>query len=72
MKVNWDVYFEEDFIVRFNFIDEWLGDGVIVDFDLVEIREVFLNLDKFVIGVGSFYFDEVDYLFVFYVVIDNY
>lgn len=56
-KVNWNVYLEEDFTARLHHIDDWSGDGVIADFDSLEIRTALSKSDKPVIGVGSSYFE---------------
>lgn len=71
-KVNWNVYLEEDFTARLHHIDDWSGDGVIADFDSLEIRTALSKSDKPVIGVGSSYFDKEDYPSVPYVATDNF
>lgn len=71
-KVDWDLYLEEDFMVCFEYLDEWSGDGIIVDYDNLEIQVVLQKVKVLVVGIGGLYVNLVDYLDVFYVVIDNY
>ncbi|CCJ80868.1 Xylose activator XylR (AraC family) [Cronobacter dublinensis 1210] len=37
---EWDIFMEEDFRTRIENIREWLGDGVIADFDDPEIEQL--------------------------------
>jgi len=70
-KADWDLYLEEDFLARFDNIDEWGGDGIIADFDNPEIQQALLNTKVPVVGVGGSYTDEKDYPKVPYVATDN-
>lgn len=59
-------------MVCFDYLDEWSGDGIIVDYDNLEIQVVLYKVNVLVVGIGGFYENLVDYFDVFYVVIDNY
>ena len=37
-QLEWDIFIEEDFRARIENIKEWLGDGVIADYDDPEIE----------------------------------
>lgn len=70
-KVDWDLYLEEDFLARFDNIDEWVGDGIIADFDNPEIQAALLKVKVPVVAVGGSYSDPKDYPDVPYVATDN-
>ncbi|GAB3024612.1 XylR family transcriptional regulator [Bowmanella dokdonensis] len=70
-RVDWDVYLEEDFLCRLEHIHEWGGDGVIADFDDVDIQQALAGSDKPVVGVGGSYGNPEDYPPVPYVATDN-
>ncbi|MBV1787641.1 DNA-binding transcriptional regulator [Marinobacterium sp. D7] len=67
----WDIFLEEDFLCRIDHIKEWMGDGVIADFDDPEIAEALKDIGAPVIGIGGSYMDEADYPHVPYVATDN-
>ena len=71
-KVDWDVYLEEDFSCRLENISEWVGDGIIADFDDIEIQKTLENSCIPVVGVGGSYRNDGDYPKVPYVATDNY
>lgn len=71
-KVDWDLYLEEDFLARFDNIDEWGVDGIIADFDNPEIQAALLKTKIPVVGVGGSYSDANDYPDVPYVATDNF
>lgn len=71
-KADWDLYLEEDFLARFENIDEWGGDGIIADFDNPEIQEALMKTKVPVVGVGGSYSNPDDYPDVPYVATDNY
>jgi len=70
-KVEWDVYLEEDCLARINNLDTWDIDGIIADFDDVEIQAALTNYHKPVVGVGGSYHNIGDYPTVPYVATDN-
>jgi len=70
-KVDWDLYLEEDFLARFENIDEWGGDGIIADFDNPEIQAALQKTTVPVVGVGGSYTNATDYPDVPYVATDN-
>jgi len=41
---DWDIFIEEDFRCRIDNIKDWLGDGVIADFDDREIETLLEDL----------------------------
>lgn len=71
-KVDWDLYLEEDFLARYDNIDEWGVDGIIADFDNPEIQAALLKTSVPVVGVGGSYADPSQYPDVPYVATDNY
>lgn len=71
-KADWDLYLEEDFLARFDNIDEWGCDGIIADFDNPKIQQALLKTKIPVVGVGGSYKDANDYPNVPYVATDNY
>lgn len=71
-KVDWDIYLEEDFLTRLEHIEDWAGDGIIADFDDIEIQKALEKTDVPVIGVGGSYHSSEDYPDIPYVATDNY
>lgn len=71
-KVNWDIYLEEDFLARLEHIDEWVGDGIIADFDDPNIRGALEEINVPVIGIGSSHDHSGSYPEIPYVATDNY
>ncbi|GAA0368722.1 DNA-binding transcriptional regulator [Bowmanella denitrificans] len=71
-KADWDVYLEEDFLCRLEHIHEWSGDGIIADFDDMNIQLALKGSDKPVVGVGGSYSNPNHYPAVPYVATDNY
>ena len=71
-KVDWDLYLEEDFLTRFDNLNEWSGDGIIADFDNPEIQKALHKATVPVVAVGGSYSDLNDYPTVPYVATDNY
>jgi len=70
-RADWDVYLEEDFLARLEFIDDWGGDGIIADFD-DPVIQASLSAKQFpTVGVGGSYADESEYPDVSYVATDN-
>ncbi|MEP4888583.1 MAG: DNA-binding transcriptional regulator [Aliiglaciecola sp.] len=70
-KVDWDVYLEEDFLARIDNINDWVGDGIIADFDAPSIQQAVEHIDLPIIGVGGSYENLDDYPKVPYVATDN-
>lgn len=70
-KVDWDVYLEEDFSCRLENIQDWAGDGIIADFDDVEIQKALEYSDIPVVGVGGSYHNPDDYPKIPYIATDN-
>src|SRR5690606_39600978 len=52
-KVDWDLYLEEDFSCRLEHIHEWGGDGIIADFDDMNIQRALAGTDKPIVAVGG-------------------
>lgn len=50
---SWDIFIEEDFRARIDNIKEWLGDGVIADFDDKEIEHLLADVNVPIVGVGA-------------------
>ena len=71
-KVDWDVYLEEDFLIRLEHIEDWGGDGIIADFDDPSIQKMLVNSKIPVVGVGGSYSKYEDYPDVPYVATDNF
>lgn len=69
---DWDIFIEEDFRCRIDNIKDWLGDGVIADFDDREIETLLEGLNVPIVGVGGSYHQEEDYPPVHYIATDNY
>ncbi|WP_337880777.1 DNA-binding transcriptional regulator [Rheinheimera sp.] len=71
-KVDWDIYLEEDFSCRLEHIHEWGGDGIIADFDDINIQQALALWNKPVVGVGGSYANAEDYPAVPYVATNNF
>ena len=69
---DWDIFIEEDFRARIDNIRDWLGDGVIADFDDDAIRDLLSKVQLPIVGVGGSYHSEQDYPEVNYIATDNY
>lgn len=70
-KVDWDIYLEEDFLCRLENIQEWAGDGIIADFDDIDIQQALENSPVPVVGVGGSYQNAEDYPKAPYIATDN-
>ncbi|HFZ0430708.1 TPA: XylR family transcriptional regulator [Klebsiella pneumoniae] len=70
-QCEWDIFIEEDFRTRPGNIRDWLGDGVIADFDDLEIEQQLMDADIPVVAVGGSYQHEEDYPPVHYIASDN-
>lgn len=68
---EWDIFIEEDFRARIDNIKDWLGDGVIADYDDDDIAQLLADVDVPIIGVGGSYHREQDYPPVHYIATDN-
>lgn len=68
---GWDIFIEEDFRCRLDNIREWLGDGVIADYDDRAIESVLNAVGVPVVGVGGSYHRAEDYPPVHYIATDN-
>lgn len=71
-KVDWDIYLEEDFRTRLENIGDWVGDGIIADFDDIEVQKALENVDVPVIAVGGSYHSRSKYPDLPYVATDNF
>ena len=54
-QLEWDIFIEEDFRARIENIKEWLGDGVIADYDDPEIEKLLADVHVPIVGVGGSY-----------------
>lgn len=70
-QCDWDIFIEEDFRCRIDNIREWLGDGVIADFDDCKIEQLLHSVQVPLVGVGGSYHREEDYPSVHYIATDN-
>src|SRR5690606_35106828 len=52
---EWDIFIEEDFRTRLENIKDWLGDGVIADYDDPVIEQLLSGVDVPIVGVGGYY-----------------
>ena len=52
---EWDIFIEEDFRTRLENIKDWLGDGVIADYDDPVIEQLLTDVDVPIVGVGGSY-----------------
>ena len=68
---EWDIFIEEDFRARIENIKEWLGDGVIADYDDREIERLLADVDVPIVGVGGSYHTPEHYPPVHYIATDN-
>ncbi|NVK24376.1 MAG: DNA-binding transcriptional regulator [Gammaproteobacteria bacterium] len=71
-NVSWDIYLEEDFRTRLESIKEWAGDGIIADFDDIEVQQALENVNVPVIAVGGSYQSRDEYPNIPYVATDNF
>lgn len=70
-QTDWDIFIEEDFRCRIDNIREWLGDGVIADYDDRSIETLLSNVSVPIVGVGGSYHRQEDYPPVHYIATDN-
>ncbi|QBH98445.1 xylose operon transcription regulator XylR [Limnobaculum zhutongyuii] len=70
-QCDWDIFIEEDFRCRIDSVKDWLGDGVIADFDDPEIEQALSQANIPVVGVGGSYHRPEDYPPVHYIATDN-
>ncbi|PWC19651.1 D-xylose utilization transcriptional activator XylR [Brenneria corticis] len=70
-QCDWDIFIEEDFRCRIDNIRDWLGDGVIADFDDQQIMRLLQDVDVPLVGVGGSYHNPADYPPVHYIATDN-
>nr|WP_285817577.1 DNA-binding transcriptional regulator [Echinimonas agarilytica] len=70
-QCDWDIFFEDDFRCRIADIKDWMGDGIIADFDDPEIVEATRGLGIPVVGVGGSYHNKSEYPDGPYVATDN-
>lgn len=70
-QCDWDIFIEEDFRCRIDNVKDWLGDGVIADFDDPEIEQALSHENIPVVGVGGSYHRPEDYPPVHYIATDN-
>ncbi|PSW10286.1 XylR family transcriptional regulator [Photobacterium rosenbergii] len=70
-NASWDVYIEDDFVIAKDVISHWSGDGIIADFDDLELAKTLLRKDMPIVGIGSSYHDERMYPEIPYVATDN-
>jgi LacI family transcriptional regulator len=68
---EWDIFIEEDFRARIENIREWLGDGVIADYDDPEIERLLADVEVPIVGVGGSYHRPECYPPVHYIATDN-
>ena len=64
---EWDIFIEEDFRTRLENIKDWLGDGVIADFDDPVIEQLLSGVDVPIVGVGGSYHTPEHYPPVHYI-----
>ncbi|ACS83901.1 D-xylose utilization transcriptional activator XylR [Musicola paradisiaca] len=70
-QCDWDIFIEEDFRCRLENIGDWLGDGVIADFDDRDIIRRLADVSVPLVGVGGSYHDPADYPPAHYIATDN-
>ncbi|MFS2221522.1 D-xylose utilization transcriptional activator XylR [Pantoea sp. B65] len=70
-QTDWDIFIEEDFRCRIDNIREWLGDGVIADYDDKQIESLLQHVNVPIVGVGGSYHRPQDYPPVHYIATDN-
>ena len=71
-QTDWDIFIEEDFRCRIDNIREWLGDGVIADYDDLAIEDLLNKVNVPIVGVGGSYHHDTDYPRVHYIATDNF
>lgn len=71
-QCDWDIFIDEDFRCRIDNVKDWLGDGVIADFDDPQIEQALSHVTVPVVGVGGSYHRAQDYPPVNYIATDNY
>lgn len=71
-QCDWDIFIDEDFRCRIDNVKDWLGDGVIADFDDPQIELALSHVTVPVVGVGGSYHRAQDYPPVNYIATDNY
>ncbi|MCR3962317.1 MULTISPECIES: D-xylose utilization transcriptional activator XylR [Aeromonas] len=71
-QLSWDIFIEEDFRARIDNVKEWLGDGVIADFDDPYIQRSLEGANVPIIGVGGSYHLAEHYPPVHYIATDNF
>ncbi len=71
-QCTWDIFVEDDFILHQNTIQNLNIDGVIADFDDLNIVEMLKDVQVPIIGVGGSYQNPEHYPNVPYVATDNY
>ncbi|WP_391529195.1 XylR family transcriptional regulator [Photorhabdus akhurstii] len=71
-QCNWDIFIEEDFTTKLNSLKTLQSDGVIADFDDIEIQRTFSQLDTPIIGVGGSYHQENHYPAAHYIATNNF
>ena len=70
-KVDWDIYLEEDFRTRLENIHDWAGDGIIADFDDIDVQKALESVNSPVIAVGGSYHARKEHPDTPYVATDN-
>ena len=70
-QTDWDIFIEEDFRCRIDNMHEFLGDGVIADYDDKAIEALLQNVDVPIVGVGGSYHRQEDYPPVHYIATNN-
>lgn len=50
--VQWNIYVEDEFIVTSDTMNNWHGDGIIADFDDIEIQKYFKGSTMPIVGVA--------------------
>ena len=70
-QLEWDIFIEEDFRARIENIKEWLGDGVIADYDDPEIEKLLADVHVPIVGVGGSYHQPEQYPPVHYIATED-
>ncbi|KER02615.1 DNA-binding transcriptional regulator [Photorhabdus temperata] len=71
-QCHWDIFIEEDFTTKLNTLKTLHSDGIIADFDDIEIQRSFSQLNIPVIGVGGSYLQENNYPAAHYIATNNF
>ncbi|KOY63815.1 XylR family transcriptional regulator [Photorhabdus heterorhabditis] len=71
-QCNWDIFIEEDFTTKLNGLKTLQSDGIIADFDDMEIQRFFSHLDIPVVGIGGSYHQENHYPAAHYIATNNF